>query len=207
MLALIALAGCGATTPGAQNQQLSVKARALDGDTVSLDVRFSGADAFEKKQLCQMNSGCYPCGKLAQDATARMLRSGEATIQLVGASSYGRPVAVVSVNGSDLGEQLIAQGWAVPATKYIAHDPDRAARYMAAYNEARVNLVVRMRADGSTPPSGGRGNVSRANAVEALFPLIRHGGPVYPTGPPFFVPMASVPQAGRPRLDGRSTGS
>jgi len=140
LLAVITLAACGATKPVNEDREdLTGRGRALDGDTVSIDFRFSGADAFERKQLCRIASGCYPCGKLAQDATARMLRSGNATIHLVGSSSYGRPVAVVSVGGSDLGEQLIAQGWAVPATKYLGHDPDRAARYMTVYEEARAN--------------------------------------------------------------------
>lgn len=140
LFGVLALAACGTARPEqAAGDDLAGKARALDGDTISLDFRFSGADAFEKKQLCQTDSGCYPCGKLAQDATARMLRSGDATIHLVGASSYGRPVAIVSVNGSDLGEQLIAQGWAVPDTRYLDREPARAARYMAAYEDARTN--------------------------------------------------------------------
>nr|WP_209308685.1 thermonuclease family protein [Sphingomonas corticis] len=139
ILSGLALAACGAATPGEQGDRpLTGKARALDGDTVSIDFRLSGADAFDSRQLCRIDSGCYPCGKLAQDATARMLRSGEATIRMVGASSYGRPVAIVTVNGSDLGEQLIAQGWAVPATRYLGDYRARAARYMEAYEEART---------------------------------------------------------------------
>lgn len=140
ILSVIALAACGAAIPDDERKQaLTGQGRAIDGDTVSIDFRFSGADAFERKQLCQLDSGCYPCGKLAQDATARMLRSGDATIRLVGGNSYGRPVAVVTVGASDLGEQLIAQGWAVPVTKYLKADPGRAANYMAAYEQARTN--------------------------------------------------------------------
>lgn len=139
LLSGFALAACGAATSGEQvDRPLTGKARALDGDTVSIDFRLSGADAFESRQLCRLDNGCYPCGKLAQDATARMLRSGEATIRMVGSSSYGRPVAIVSVNGADIGEQLIAQGWAVPVTRYLTRDQDRAARYMAAYEQART---------------------------------------------------------------------
>lgn len=139
LLAGLALAACGAATPGEQGDRpLTGKARALDGDTVSIDFRLSGADAFESRQLCRLDNGCYPCGKLAQDAAARMLHSGDATIRMVGSGSYGRPVAIVTVNGSDLGEQLIAQGWAVPVTRYLNRDPARAGRYMAAYEEART---------------------------------------------------------------------
>lgn len=137
-LLLVALTACDASPESGRNEPtIRGDARALDGDTVSIDFRFSGADAVEKKQLCERAGSCYPCGKLAQDATARMLKSGEATIQLVGSSSYGRPVAIVSVDGSDVGEQLIAQGFAVPAVKYLKSDPERATRYVAAFEEAR----------------------------------------------------------------------
>lgn len=140
ILALVALAACGANPQRDDAQPaLEGKARALDGDTVSLDFRFSGADAVESKQLCGRQGACYPCGKLAQDATARMLRSGEASIRLIGGSSYGRPVAIVSVDGSDLGEQLIAQGFAVPAVEYLKRDPERATRYVAAFEDARAH--------------------------------------------------------------------
>lgn len=137
-LALVALAACGASSDRREaGPVLKGKARALDGDTVSIDFRFSGADAVESKQQCQRRGACYPCGKIAQDATARMLRSGEATIRLVGSSSYGRPVAIVSVDFADLGEELISQGFAVPAVEYLTREPERAARYVAAFEDAR----------------------------------------------------------------------
>jgi micrococcal nuclease len=139
LLLAVAVSACSAS-PGQQQggqPELRGDARALDGDTVSIDFRFSGADAVERKQQCERAGSCYPCGKIAQDATARMLRSGEASIQLVGSSSYGRPVGIVSVNGSDLGEQRISQGFAVPATKYLKSDPERATRYVEALEDAR----------------------------------------------------------------------
>lgn len=138
LLLSVTVSACSAS-PGQEVAQPEVRgdARALDGDTVSIDFRFSGADSVEKKQQCERSGSCYPCGKVAQDATARMLRSGEATISLVGSNSYGRPVAIVSVNGSDLGEQLISQGFAVPATKYLKNDPERATRYVEVFEDAR----------------------------------------------------------------------
>ena len=56
---------------------------------------------------------------------------------MTGASSYGRPIAIVTVDGYDLGEQLILQGLAVPATQYLRGDPQRDARYVAAAEQAR----------------------------------------------------------------------
>ena len=139
VLLLAATLSACSVSPGQEVAQPEIRgdARALDGDTVSIDFRFSGADAVERKQQCERAGSCYPCGKIAQDATARMLRSSEASIRLVGSSSYGRPVAVVSVNGSDLGEQLISQGFAVPATKYLKNDPETATRYVEAFEDAR----------------------------------------------------------------------
>ena len=46
-------------------------------------------------------------------------------------------LAYVVLDGYDLGEQLILQGLAVPATQYLRGDPQRAARYVAAAEQAR----------------------------------------------------------------------
>ena len=105
LTALVLLAACGAAGPSdTMGQTISGRARALDGDTISLDFRFSGVDAVERRALCEHVSGCYECGKLAQDATARMLRGKTTSIALTGDESYGRPVAIVSVDGRDIGE-------------------------------------------------------------------------------------------------------
>lgn len=115
---------------------LVARGRAIDGDTVSVDFRLFGADAYEKRQLCERQSGCWPCGKAAQDYAARFLKRGNATIQLTGSQSYGRPVAVITVDGQDMGEAMIEAGLAVPALRYLKADPDRAERYSAAFDHA-----------------------------------------------------------------------
>lgn len=134
--ALIATA-CSAAAPRAdQNTTLSADGRAIDGDTVSIDIRLFGADAFEKRQLCRTTSGCWPCGKAAQDYASKLLKTGASTIQLTGKQSYGRPIGTIEVAGQDLGEAMIAAGLAVPATSYLKGDPERAQRYVAAYDKA-----------------------------------------------------------------------
>lgn len=134
---LALLTACSAAPArDSQSPTIEGRARVLDGDTVSLDFRFSGVDAVESRALCLNASGCYRCGKLAQDATARMLRGKTTSITLIGDESYRRPVAIVSVNGVDIGEHLIAQGWAIPVLRYLRRDPARATRYDAAYRGA-----------------------------------------------------------------------
>ncbi|MGK6324709.1 thermonuclease family protein [Sphingomonas sp. DT-51] len=103
---------------------------------MSIDIRLFGADAFEKRQMCRTTSGCWPCGKAAQDYASKLLKANPATIRLTGKQSYGRLIGTVDVGGQDLGEAMIAAGLAVPATSYLKGDPTRAQRYVAAYETA-----------------------------------------------------------------------
>ena len=135
MLAVLAMSA--AASP-ARPQSFDAQARALDGDTVAVDFRLLGVDAFERRQLCQKVAGCWQCGKAAQDFAANALRSKKATIQLTPSSSYGRPVAIVTVDGQDLGERMIRAGLAVPETQYLRGDSARAARYQSAFTQAKA---------------------------------------------------------------------
>jgi endonuclease YncB( thermonuclease family) len=136
------LAGCGGAASEARDQSvIRADGRAIDGDTMSFDVRLYGADAFEKRQLCRTADGCWPCGKAAQDYAAKLLKAGSSTIRLTGKQSYGRPIGTVEVDGQDLGESMIAAGLAVPATSYLKDDPARAQRYVAAYERAEARHV------------------------------------------------------------------
>ncbi|TCP97498.1 endonuclease YncB(thermonuclease family) [Sphingomonas sp. PP-F2F-A104-K0414] len=135
----LALAACGGAASQAEDPALiRADGRAIDGDTVSFDVRIFGADAFEKRQLCRNTNGCWPCGKAAQDYASKLLKSGSSTIRLTGKQSYGRPIGTVEIGGQDLGESMIAAGLAVPATSYLKNDPERAQRYLAAYENAEA---------------------------------------------------------------------
>ncbi|MEZ0497657.1 thermonuclease family protein [Sphingomonas sp. IW22] len=120
------------------SQSFDAKARALDGDTVAVDFRLLGVDAFERHQLCQNVSGCWKCGKAAQDFAANALRSKAARISLRSGSSYGRPVATVIVDGQDLGERMIRAGLAVPELQYLRDDLTRARRYATAFARAKA---------------------------------------------------------------------
>ncbi|RZL18776.1 MAG: thermonuclease family protein [Sphingomonas sp.] len=135
----LALAACGGAASQAEDPALiRADGRAIDGDTVSFDVRIFGADAFEKRQLCRNTDGCWPCGKAAQDYASKLLKSGSSTIRLTGKQSYGRLIGTVEIGGQDLGESMIAAGLAVPATSYLKSDPERARRYLAAYENAEA---------------------------------------------------------------------
>lgn len=134
----LAIAACGTTSRAADQSTIRGDGRAIDGDTVSFDVRLLGTDAYEKRQMCRAANGCWPCGKAAQDYASRLLKGGISTIRLTGKQSYGRPIGTVEINGQDLGESMIAAGLALPATVYLKDDPTRAQRYVAAYERAKA---------------------------------------------------------------------
>lgn len=144
LLLLGALASCGPADTrrdafaeaGRQGPRFDAEARALDGDTVSVDFRLLGVDAFERKQLCQRDGACWACGKAAQDLAARQFRDASAAFTLTPNKTYGRPVATVTVDGKDLGETMIRAGLAIPAMKYLRNDVERASTYAAAYEAA-----------------------------------------------------------------------
>lgn len=138
ILLAVAVASFVVSAAPARPQAFGAQARALDGDTVAVDFRLLGVDAFERRQLCQKVSGCWQCGKAAQDFAANALRSRSAMIRLTPLSSYGRPVATVTVDGRDLGERMIRAGLAVPQAKYLRSDPSRAARYQSAFAQAKA---------------------------------------------------------------------
>jgi endonuclease YncB( thermonuclease family) len=141
-LALLALTACDAAVSrepaDPRTSAIVGQARAIDGDTVSFNVRLHGADAYETRQMCAAASGCWPCGKAAQDYASKLLKSGPATLRLTGSASYGRPVGTVEIGGRDLGEAMIAAGLAIPVTGYLKGQPDQAQRYIAAYDAARA---------------------------------------------------------------------
>lgn len=134
---LIVLLAPGQLSAGAGDRPLTARTRALDGDTVAIDLRLLGVDAFERRQLCARGGGCWPCGKAAQDYAARLLRRGDAAIAITSATTYGRPVARVAVGGVDLGEALITEGLALPEPRFLTSEPILARRYALALEAAR----------------------------------------------------------------------
>lgn len=139
LLAAFAFTSWSASSQVPTNLSFEARARALDGDTVAVDFRLLGVDAFERRQMCERRGSCWQCGKAAQDFAANMLRAKTADIKLTPSSTYGRPVAIVTVDGKDLGEMLIRAGLAIPEAQYLRDDPQRAKRYAAAFSQAKTS--------------------------------------------------------------------
>jgi micrococcal nuclease len=125
---------------------LDVQAHALDGDTLTIDLRLLGVDAFEAHQMCRTGSGqCSACGEAARHHLKQLLfqklnsrGSKTVSISFVATSSYGRPMITALSDGTDVGLSLIRAGLAVPETLYLTNDRARAQHYLAAFAEAKA---------------------------------------------------------------------
>ncbi len=136
---LISVAACSST---ASSQSVNVPgARAIDGDSLAIEVRLKGVDAFEHDAICaDRHNKCTPCGKMAQNQLAAILdqgqRNGSITITFSKTRSYDRLIGTAQTNGFDAGEALIASGYAIPQPKYLDDDPQRRERYQAVFEVA-----------------------------------------------------------------------
>lgn len=104
--------------------------RAIDGDTLVLGgerIRLAGIDAPELHQDCQDSSGnAYPCGRRSADYLEDLASAGPVTCDPLGKDRYGRTLATCTVNGQDLGSQMVSAGWALAYTRYSsAYTPEQ----------------------------------------------------------------------------------
>lgn len=105
-----------------------------DGDTITVDgtrIRIFGIDAPELGQTCRdRNRATYDCGRLAQRQMERLTRA-EVTCDTVETDQFGRDVAICRAAGTDLGEAMVASGW---ARAYLSYS----LRYAPAESKART---------------------------------------------------------------------
>lgn len=89
---------------------------AVDGDTLNCGgerIRLIGIDAPEMPGHCQEGRECAPGDPLASRASLGVLARGKAEIERDGRDHYGRTLARVRVNGTELSCAQIAAGHAI----------------------------------------------------------------------------------------------
>ena len=92
-----------------------------DGDSIKIDgqrIRIHGIDAPEKKQLCQRDDEPWQCGKSATEALKGWIGSRPVSCEELDRDRYKRIVARCLVDGEDLGEWMVLNGWAVAYVRY-----------------------------------------------------------------------------------------
>lgn len=93
-----------------------------DGDSLmvgDIETRLHGIDAPEFNQTCEDANGTpWPCGRQIRGALRDLYQGDTAVCTLVEHDRYGRAVAKCSVAGQDLGETIVANGWAEAYRRY-----------------------------------------------------------------------------------------
>jgi len=105
--------------------------RVIDGDTVDVELHvYPGQKNSTRLRLAiidtpelKAKSTCErKLAKEAKEFTTKFLTLGSAKVTIFGRGRYGRPLAKISINGTDLGEELLKEGL---ARKYISNKVDR----------------------------------------------------------------------------------
>ena len=112
-------------------------ARVIDGDSLRIagqEIRLHAVDAPEGPQQCERSGKAWPCGRESAD-TLRALTSGRAvTCKGITYDRYQRLVAKCTVDGLDLGAEMVDRGMAVAFERYSQD-------YVTNHREARARGV------------------------------------------------------------------
>ncbi len=94
----------------------------VDGDTLHVGpvtVRLHGIDAPEVNQPCEdANGQPWMCGAFVQSVIRELYQGQMADCEEVDRDRYGRSVAKCQVNGQDIGENIVLNGWAEAYRRY-----------------------------------------------------------------------------------------
>ena len=104
------------STIAAAGEIIPGTARVIDGDTLEVAgerIRLHGIDAPEKDQTCSIDGRAWACGIAAWGELVQITAGTEVACEPRDTDRYGRIVAACSVNGTDLGDWLVSNGWAV----------------------------------------------------------------------------------------------
>ncbi len=96
-------------------------ASVIDGDTIEVHdqrIRLHGIDAPESRQLCRKDGERWRCGKDASSALKAFLGSRPVSCEELDRDRYRRIVAKCAVDGVDIGDWMVSQGWAVAYYQY-----------------------------------------------------------------------------------------
>lgn len=116
------LLSIAAASPAAQPQSITGQARVVDGDTLEIGgvkFRLWGMDAPESDQRCTDAGNLpYACGSLAADALEEEIAGAPVTCEPSNKDRYGRWVAICTARNHDLGEAMVARGYALDYRLY-----------------------------------------------------------------------------------------
>lgn len=112
----LALAGGAGLVLKPSGRSLEGRAQVTDGDTIRIGdtrVRLKGIDAPEMEQRCACLRRTYACGETSRQALINLVSGETVRCRPAGRDRYQRILARCTVDGKDIGEQMVEQGWAV----------------------------------------------------------------------------------------------
>lgn len=108
--------------PPAHAKVVSGAARVVDGDTIDIGgerVRLEGIDTPEPGQTCPRRLfGTWKCGRKATAALKRLVARHRVICKGDERGKYGRLIATCSVNGTNINQKMVRDGFAWAFVKY-----------------------------------------------------------------------------------------
>lgn len=149
--------------------------RVIDADTFDVGavrVRLHAIDAPELDQMCVTahDGAPFACGKWASTQVAARFAGKTARCTQTDTDRYGRAVATCKVAGQDVGQEIVAQGWAFAYRRYgMDYDLDEKSAHIAnrGLHRFRVQSPAQFRQNrtqGSVPRDPScqiKGNISK----------------------------------------------
>jgi endonuclease YncB( thermonuclease family) len=110
-------------------------ATVVDGDDIRIDgeqFRLNGINAVELKQRCEADCKIWACGADAKRALSSYLQTRNVTCWKIRRYFKNRWIASCEVDGQDIGEWLVREGWAIDDAQYSK------GHYASAHEDAKV---------------------------------------------------------------------
>jgi endonuclease YncB( thermonuclease family) len=130
LVAALVIVGCLAGLAFVlREERFAGGAIAIDGDTLVMDgrrIRLRGMDAPELAQTCRRDALVWRCGEEARAALRALIANRTLVCAAKGRDRYERVLAICSVDGVDVGAELVRRGLAVAFGTYL--DEERQAR-------------------------------------------------------------------------------
>ena len=110
------------TALSAVSETLSGGVSVIDGDTFEMHgkrIRLHGIDAPESGQQCKdANGNSYRCGQMAAKQMSGYVSGKTVNCEILDKDRYGRFIARCLVDGTDVNELLVKEGWALAYRQY-----------------------------------------------------------------------------------------
>ena len=122
LVAIPAFTNAASKNQSPKQIKLSKAMQVIDGDSIkngSLRIRLYGIDAPELEQQCTDAKGTsWHCGRAAKRKLENLIKGKPLICNIKGTDLYKRKLAICKLDGLDISQYMVEQGYAVAYTKY-----------------------------------------------------------------------------------------